>query len=130
MGQRMKSAGTPFNIHNLLYINNSVLVFQSLEDTKIAAHIIFNHFSKFGLKMHIRTEKNQIKERPCSSLPHRRKLKKDEPPIENILLNNDSNNIPFIKKIRYLGTLIIQQLNKDIEIQTRIKKAKSQMGDQ
>ena len=60
--------------------------------------------------------------------PSMKEAQENEAPTEKLLLNEGSNSIPFIKKIRYLGALIIPELNEDIEIQTRIKKEKSQIG--
>jgi len=60
--------------------------------------------------------------------PLMKEAQESEAPAKKLLLFNKSNSIPFIKKIRYLGALITPELNEDIKIQTRIKKAKSQMG--
>ena len=57
-----------------------------------------------------------------------KEAQENKAPTKTLLLNDNSNSIPFIKTFRYLGTLITPELNKDINIQTRIKQAKSQMG--
>ena len=46
---------------------------------------------------------------------------------EKLLLPNNKH-IHFINKFKYLGSTITPLLNKDIEIETRISKAKSLMG--
>jgi hypothetical protein len=46
---------------------------------------------------------------------------------QKILLPDDKN-IHFVNKFKYLGTIITPLLNEDIEIETRIAKAKSLMG--
>jgi len=103
-GQRTKSAGTPFNIPNLVYFDDGAFIFQTLEDTEKAAQIIFDHFAKFGLKIHagIETEKGD-KGKETSKLntgisskskteamcfpPSLKEAQDNEAPTEKLLLN-------------------------------------------
>jgi hypothetical protein len=47
---------------------------------------------------------------------------------ENLILPNDKQ-IHFVTKVKYLGSFIRSLLNEDAKIASRIKKAKSFMGD-
>ena len=47
---------------------------------------------------------------------------------KDILLNNETNRIPFTKAFRYLGAIITPDLNENAETETRIKRVSSQMG--
>ena len=60
--------------------------------------------------------------------PSIKEAQENEAPTKKLLLHDNSNIMPFIKQFGYFGTLITPELNEDIEIQTRITKAKSQMG--
>ena len=127
----MKSTETPFNIPNLLYIDDGAFIFKTLKGTKKAAQIIFNHFAKFGLEMHIgiETEKDKKGKETSKSntgenskskteamyfSPSLKEAQENEAHTEKLLLNDGSNSIPFIKKIRYLGTLITPELKKTL----------------
>ena len=48
--------------------------------------------------------------------------------LTNFLLNDSANNIQFTTAFKCLGSFITPCLMEDKEIDTRIKKAKSQMG--
>jgi len=47
---------------------------------------------------------------------------------DKITLNQRNNNIHYVRKFRYLGARIADDLTKDAKIEIRIKKAWSQMG--
>ena len=48
--------------------------------------------------------------------------------LQDIMLNNSTNNIHFTNTFKYLGSIINSDLTKDAEIEARINKASSHMG--
>jgi hypothetical protein len=60
-------------------------------------------------------------------------LKQAREELDNNILPEDislpgNKKIHFVNKFKYLGSLITPLLNEDLEVETRIKKAKSLMG--
>jgi len=79
--------------------------------------------------MHVGTSTTQSKTEAMyvpPSLDQARQDKNITP--DPIALNDNSNNIHFVHKFKYLGSFITADLTEDVEIETRIKKAWSQMG--
>jgi hypothetical protein len=53
INQRTKSKGTLLLLNNFLYVDDGVFIFTNKSDMIKAAEIIFYHFARFGLIMHI-----------------------------------------------------------------------------
>jgi hypothetical protein len=80
--------------------------------------------------MHLGTASTKSKSEAMYFPPSLTQAKKD---FDNNTLPEDiylpgNKKIHFVNKFKYLGTIITPLLNEDLEIQTRIKKAKSLMG--
>ena len=86
--------------------------------------------SHFGLIMHLGS--NTVKSKseamffPASLKQARNDFDNNILP-EDILLTNNKK-VHFVNKFKYLGSIITPLLNEDIEIEARIRKAKSIMG--
>ena len=123
-----KKNQSSFQIDNLLYIDDGAFLFESLDDLKSATQTIHDHFSKFGLQMHSGT-KNQKSKTEAMYIPASLMAAscKSTLPLE-FKINGEVNTIHFANKFKYLGSIITPCLTEDAEIESRIKKAKSQMG--
>mmetsp|Transcript_29047 Transcript_29047/g.41603 ORF Transcript_29047/g.41603 Transcript_29047/m.41603 type:complete len:89 (+) Transcript_29047:1176-1442(+) len=80
--------------------------------------------------MHLGTASTKSKSEAMYFPPSLTHAKKD---FDNNTLPEDiylpgNKKIHFVNKFKYLGTIITTLLNEDLEIETRIKKAKSLMG--
>ena len=100
-----------------------------MEELTGATQTIYDHFAHFGLQRHVGTRNKKSKTEAMfftASLKEATILQNDFP--TSFSLNNGVNNIQFMVAFKYLGSIITPCLTKDKEINTRIKKAKSQMG--
>jgi hypothetical protein len=129
LAQDCKAKGTFFEILYLLYVDDGTFLFDSREALEKGANRIYQHFARFGLKMHIGHEGGKSKTEAMYISPS---LKEDE---EKLLEPNLEPRIPvhdgFItltEDFRYLGSIISSDLRDELEITTRIKKASAQIG--
>jgi len=53
--------GNPFQVDDLLYIDDGAFLFDTLEELTTASQIIYDHFMKFGLQMHVSTKDQKSK---------------------------------------------------------------------
>ncbi len=93
-------------------------MFQNRDELRDNISELDKHFSRFGLTMHLGSmffPASLKQAKSLSTLP------------EDITLPN-GKRIHFTSKFKYLGSIITPLLNEDIEIEARIKKAKSMMG--
>ena len=78
-------SGMIFDLFCMLYVDDGAFVFESSTDIKKGITLLSNHFSRFGLEMHIGTEKNTSKiecvfSPPQVSLIHKHYLSLLSPP--------------------------------------------------
>jgi len=107
-GQRTASNGTPFQLNNLLFVNDGAFIFQNRLDIESGAQIIYSHFDCFGLQIHIGTEDTKSKMEAMvfpPSLIEANESSSTELP-KDLKLNNNASSIPFTKKFKYLGAFI------------------------
>jgi hypothetical protein len=136
LAQDCKAKGTFFEILYLLYVDDGTFLFDSREALEKGANRrIYQHFARLGLKMHIGHEGGKSK---TEAMYISQSLKEDE---EKLLEPNLEPKIPvhdgFItltEDFRYLGSIISSDLHDELEmydeleITTRIKKARAQIG--
>ena len=129
LAQNHKAKGTLFEILYLLYVDDGTFLFDSREALERGANRIYEHFARFGLKMHIGHAEGKSKTEAMYISPS---LKEDK---EKLLEPNLEPRIPvhdgFItltEDFRYLGSIISNNLRDELEITTRIKKATAQIG--
>jgi hypothetical protein len=130
LSQNPRAKGTPFTFSSSFYVDDSFFLFQTKSQLEEAVTELDRHFARFGLIMHLGTpnvrSKSEAMYFPPSLKQAREEFEKNILP-ENILLPGNKK-IHFVNKFKYLGSLITPMLNEDLEIDTRIKKAKSLMG--
>jgi hypothetical protein len=130
LSQNSKAKGTPFSFNSCFYIDDSFFLFQSKQQLHQAVIELDKHFARFGLIMHLGNPSTKSKSEamffPASLKQAKEDLSNNTLP-ENLLLPNNKH-IHFTNKFKYLGSTITPLLNEDIEIETRISKAKSLMG--
>ena len=130
LGQSSKAKGTPFSFNSSFYVDDSFFLFQSKEQLHQAIIELDKHFARFGLIMHLGSSKIKSKSEamffPASLKQAKEEFDHNILP-DKLLLPNDKN-IHFVNKFKYLGSIITPMLNEDVEIETRISKAKSLMG--
>eukprot|EP00978_Attheya_sp_CCMP212_P018394 scaffold50315_cov46-Attheya_sp.AAC.1 len=51
--QSSKSKGAEFDIFYFLYVDDGAMLFDTREDLAEGTQLLFNHFARFGLEMHI-----------------------------------------------------------------------------
>eukprot|EP00978_Attheya_sp_CCMP212_P004868 scaffold10680_cov64-Attheya_sp.AAC.12 len=59
--QRTQSKGSLLLLNNLLYVDDGAFIFTNKPDMEKVASIIFEHFTRFGLIMHIGTGEKKSK---------------------------------------------------------------------
>ena len=76
--QPTKSQGETFNVDNLLYhVDDGCFLFATKEHLEKAAQQLFDHFTKFGLQMHVGTETNKSKMEAMHKLCESQKQKNE-----------------------------------------------------
>ena len=128
-GQRTASNGTPFQLNNLLFVDDGAFIFQNWSDIKTGTQTIYFHFEHFCLQIHVVTDDTKLKMEAMffpPSLIEANESSSTELP-KDLKLNNNANSIPFTNKFKYLGAFITPELNEDVKIKTCINKAKAQM---
>jgi hypothetical protein len=59
--QQSKTNGTAFHLFYLLFVDDGAFLFDSPDQLKKGASILYDHFRKFGLKMHIGRDNEKSK---------------------------------------------------------------------
>ena len=130
LSQNSKAKGTPFTFNSSFYVDDSFFLFQTKQQLEQAIIDLDEHFSRFGLIMHLGTASTKSKSEAMYFPPSLTQAKEDfdnNTLPEGIYLPGNKK-IHFVNKFKYLGTIITPLLNENLEIETRIKKAKSLMG--
>jgi hypothetical protein len=130
VSQNTTARGKPFNFNSSFYVDDSFFVFETIEELRQAIIELDQHFSRFGLIMHLGSETSKSKSEAMffpSSLKQAR-LDYDNNILPNDLQLPSNKKVHFVKNFKYLGSTITPLLNEDAEIDIRIRKAKSIMG--
>ena len=130
LSQNTTAKGTPFYFNSSFYVDDSFFIFQTRQELHQAIIDLDNHFARFGLIMHLGSDKIKSKSEAMffpSSLKQARIDFSNNTLPEDILLPNNKK-VHYVNKFKYLGSIITPLLNEDIEIEARIRKAKSIMG--
>ena len=128
--QNTTAKGTPFNFNTSFYVDDSFFIFETIEELRQATVELDQHFSRFGLIMHLGSETSRSKSEAMffanSLMQARFNYENDILPSDLHLPNN--KKVHFVENFKYLGSVITPLLNEDAGIDIRIKKAKSIMG--
>lgn len=79
LGQRTKSAGTPFHVHSLLFADDGAFLFQTHDESEKAWQIIHDHSSRFGLQMYVGSDESKSKTKAMYSPLLKDALAQDTP---------------------------------------------------
>eukprot|EP00978_Attheya_sp_CCMP212_P035207 scaffold151694_cov29-Attheya_sp.AAC.1 len=60
-GQSPKAKGTLFDHFYFLYVDDGAMLFDNREDLEAGMTLLFTHFARFGLEMHIVCEDKKSK---------------------------------------------------------------------
>ncbi len=102
-------------------------MFQNRDELHEAVGVLNNHFTRFGLKMHLGSDTSKSKSE-AMFFPASLKEAKIQTELPEDLTFPDGSRIHFTKSFKYLGSVVTPCLNEDTEIEMRIRKAKSLMG--
>ena len=127
IAQNIKSKGKIFELMHLLYVDDGTFLFESREELELGAQMIYDTFQKLGLTMHVKGKEDKTSKSeamyisPCFS--------KDNSSDNNIQpISLIEGQITFCAQFKYLGSMIVNNLKDEIEVNTRIKKANMQFG--
>jgi hypothetical protein len=121
-GQNVKTKDTTFALFLSLYVDDGSFLFETKDDLKKGATVLYHHMKPFGLLMHIGKNGGKSKTEalyiapPCS-------LATDADRCKIIVDNTDQGYITFNRKFTYLGSIITKDLDDGVEIKARIGKA-------
>jgi hypothetical protein len=130
LSQNTKAKGSTFNFSSSFYIDDSYFCFQTKQELQHATTELSAHFARFGLTMHVGSSTSKSKSE-AMFFPASLKQAKTEVSNGTLLDNLDlpeGKRVHFVHKFKNLGYVITPLLNKDAEVEARIKKAKSLMG--
>ena len=130
LSQDTSAKGTPLPFNTSFYVDDSFFLFSTKQELQQAIETLDKHFARFGLIMHLGSKKQKSKSEAMYFPPSLQQAQHD---FENNILPEDiiladGKKVHFVNRFKYLGSIITPLLNEDIEIDTRIKKAKSIMG--
>jgi hypothetical protein len=127
LSQNCKAKGTAFDLFYLLYVDDGAFLFESKEDMARGANEIYDHFERFGLKMHVGRNGKKSKTEAMYFPPSLKKELYHQLDQEEKIPVKDGY-ITFTRLFKYLGSWVTDTLKDDHEMDTRIKRAKSQIG--
>ena len=121
--QSPKSKGSEFDLFYFLYVDDGAMLFDTREDLAEGTQLLFNHFARFGLEMHIGVGDKKSKTE-CVHFPA---ADQQQPAnLENIQV--EQGFVSFTNCFKYLGSIISSNLNDEIDIDARISQANKAMG--
>lgn len=103
----------------LFYADDGEFHFETRQNLQTGCEIIFDVMKRFGLSCHVGRNGKQSKTE-AMFIPRPRGLYEDANTSD---LHIDGGTIPFVKKFKYLGSIISCDLKDDLEVDARIKAA-------
>eukprot|EP00978_Attheya_sp_CCMP212_P016715 scaffold44003_cov57-Attheya_sp.AAC.1 len=109
------SKGAEFDLFYFLYVDDGAMLFDTREDLAKGTQLLFSHFARFGLEMHIGIGDKKSKTE-CVHFPA---VNQQQPAnLENIQV--EQGFVSFTNCFKYLGSIILSNLNDEIDIDARI----------
>eukprot|EP00978_Attheya_sp_CCMP212_P012017 scaffold29800_cov23-Attheya_sp.AAC.1 len=121
--QSPKSKGSEIDLFYFLYVDDGAMLFDTREDLAEGTQLLFIHFARFGLKMHIGVGDKKSKTE-CVHFPAANQQQPAN--LENIQV--EQGFVSFTNCFKYLGSIISSNLNDEIDIDARISQANKAMG--
>jgi hypothetical protein len=110
---------TAFFMDRLFYADDGEFHFETRDDLQKGCEIIFDVMKCFGLSCHV-GRNGKASKTEAMYFPRPRQRYEDADTSD---LHIDGGTIPFVKKFKYLGSIISNDLKDDLEIDARIKAA-------
>ena len=129
VNQRSQSKGTLLLLNNLLYVDDGAFIFTNKTDMIKAAEIIYKHFARFGLIMHIGRDGKKSKTEAMYFPPKLLTAKETPEVTTKDTFKVMDGYVGFTDKFQYLGSLITTDLKDTHEIKKRVQKATVQMNE-
>jgi hypothetical protein len=121
-GQNVKTKGTTFALFLSLYVDDGSFMFETKEDMKKGATVLYHHMKRFGLLMHIGKDGGKSKTEALYIAPPGSSAT-DADRSKIIVDHTDQGYVTFNQKFTYLGSIITEDLDDGAEIRARIGKA-------
>eukprot|EP00978_Attheya_sp_CCMP212_P038155 scaffold186307_cov51-Attheya_sp.AAC.1 len=121
--QSSKPKGAEFDLFYFLYVDDGAMLFDTREDLAEGTQLLFSHFARFGLEMHIGMGVKKSKT-DCVHFPAANQQQPAN--LENIQVKQGF--VSFTKCFKYLGSIILSNLNDEIGIDPSISQANNAMG--
>jgi len=125
LSQSTTAKGRTFHLSQLFYVDDGAFLFRSRDDLEKGANVLYAHFARFGLIMHIGSDTDKSKSEAMFFPP-------DLSPAHDLLVGTTfpihHGHIHYTDSFRYLGSIITPSLRDDVEVTTRIAKATAQLG--
>eukprot|EP00978_Attheya_sp_CCMP212_P009953 scaffold23798_cov44-Attheya_sp.AAC.1 len=121
--QSPKSKGAEFDLFYFLYVDDGAMLFDTREHLAEGTQLLFSHFARFGLEMHIGIGDKKSKTE-CVHFPAANQQQPAN--LENIQV--EQGFVSFTNCFKYLGSIISSNLNDEIDIDARISQANKAMG--
>eukprot|EP00978_Attheya_sp_CCMP212_P009209 scaffold21733_cov53-Attheya_sp.AAC.4 len=123
-GQSPESKGSEFDLFYFLYVDDRAMLFDMREDPlEEGTQLLFSHFARFGLEMHIGVG-NKKSKTECVHFPA---MNQQQPAnLENIQV--ERGFVSFTDCFKYLGSIISSNLNDEIDKDVQLSQANKAMG--
>jgi hypothetical protein len=120
-GQAWSTEGTTFNINHILYVDDSMFVFDKRSGMIKCAEIVRKHILRFALLMHYGKDGKKSKTEAVYFPPPG--VETTQASVAKFGVDNDHGYITFTEKLKYLGSLFNTDLRDNQEMTARINKA-------
>jgi hypothetical protein len=119
VNQSTKAKGVAFELQSSFYVDDNFFVFQNKDELHEAVDVLNNHFSRFGLNMHLGAGASKSKSE-AMFFPAFLKEAKIQTKVPEDLTFLGGSRIHFTRSFKYLGSIVTPCLNEDSEIEMRI----------
>eukprot|EP00978_Attheya_sp_CCMP212_P006398 scaffold14557_cov67-Attheya_sp.AAC.1 len=99
------------------------MLFNTREDLEEGTQLLFSHFTRFGVEMHIGVGAKKSK-MECILFP----AANPQQPVNLENIQVEQGFVSFTNCFKYLGSIILSDLNDEIDIDERISQANKAMG--
>ena len=125
--RQKQAAGQPFSFEKSLYVDDGAFLFDDRNALQTGAKLIFSHFRRFGLKMHIGTDgtftdsKTEAVFFPSATQSI---TSADTSPV----YVNETGYVTYSDKFKYLGSYVTQDLSDTFDVKNRVLQATKALG--
>lgn len=124
--QATTAQGTVFDLFYLLFVDDGAFLFENKEQLAKGAELLYKHFRKFGLQMHVGRFNETSKTEVMFFPPNLQKQENADTATTTFPVND--GHLKMSENFTYLGVNTSPDLKDNNEIKKRIQKATSQLG--